>query len=78
MDNEAKQQMEKKPICGMEGCKRKLKLVETTTICKCSKAFCGKHRHAEEHSCDFNYQAKGQRDLSNALVKLRGEKIEAI
>jgi len=71
-------QPEKKPICAMVDCKRKLKLVEITTLCKCSKAFCVNHRHAEDHSCEYNYQAKGQRDLSNALVRVRAEKIEAI
>ena len=67
-----------KPMCAMTGCKRKLKLVEITTLCKCSKAFCGAHRHAEDHSCDFDYQAKGQRDLSNALVKVRTDKVNVI
>ena len=67
-----------KPTCAMTGCKRKLKLVEITTLCKCSKAFCGAHRHAEDHSCDFDYQAKSQLDLSNALVKVRADKVEVI
>ena len=67
-----------KAMCAMTGCKRKLKLVEITTLCKCSKAFCGAHRHAECHNCDFDYQAKTQRDLSNALVKVRADKVEVI
>ena len=75
---EQKEEQKQKPVCAMDGCKRKLKLVEVTTVCKCSKVFCGKHRHAEDHSCDFDYQGKGQRDLSNALVKLRGEKLSVI
>ena len=68
----------KKPLCGMTGCKRKLRLVETTTLCKCTKAFCGEHRHAECHNCEFNYQAKTHRDLSNALVKVQADKVEMI
>jgi hypothetical protein len=67
-----------KAMCAMTGCKRKLRLAETTTLCKCTKAFCGAHRHAECHNCDFDYQAKTQRDLSNALVKVRADKVEVI
>jgi hypothetical protein len=78
MEPQQLKEIDKKPVCAMDGCKRKLKLVETTTMCKCSKAFCVKHRHAEDHSCDFDYQGKGQRDLSNALVKMRGEKLNVI
>ena len=67
-----------KKRCSQPECKKKLSLVQQTTLCKCSKAFCGAHRHAEDHSCSFNYQEKSQRDLSNALVKIRGEKVEVI
>ena len=67
-----------KAMCAMTGCKRKLRLAETTTLCKCTKAFCGAHRHAECHNCNFDYQAKTQRDLSNALVKVRADKVEVI
>lgn len=67
-----------KPTCAMTDCKRKLKLVEITTLCKCTKAFCGAHRHAECHNCEFDYQAKGQRDLSNSLVKVRADKVNVI
>jgi len=28
--------------------------------------------------CEFNYQAKSQRDLSNALVKVGADKVEMI
>jgi hypothetical protein len=75
MENQIRNQ---KPICAMIGCKRKLRLVEMTTLCKCTKAFCITHRHAEYHNCDFNYQAKSTRDLSNALVKVQAEKVEMI
>jgi hypothetical protein len=68
----------KKSICELEGCKRKLKLTELTTPCKCSKAFCMKHRHAEEHRCTFNYREKGLLDLSKTLVKIQAEKLEII
>ena len=67
-----------KVMCAMTGCKRKLKLVEITTLCKCTKAFCGEHRHAECHNCEFNYQEKTQRDLSNSLVKVQAGKVEVI
>ena len=76
---ESKSENEKsKKLCSAPECKKKLSLVQQTTLCKCSKAFCGTHRHAETHSCNFDYQAKSQRDLSNSLVKLRADKVEAI
>lgn len=67
-----------KAMCAMTGCKRKLRLVETTTLCKCSKAFCVTHRHSECHNCDFDYQGKTQRDLGASLVKTIAAKIEQI
>jgi hypothetical protein len=33
---------------------------------------------AECHNCEFDYQAKGQRDLSNSLVKVRADKVNVI
>ena len=77
MESKNENEMSKKR-CSAPECKKKLSLVQQTTLCKCSKAFCGAHRHAENHSCGFDYQAKTQRDLSNALVKIRGEKVEVI
>ena len=75
MENPIKNQ---KPMCAMTGCNRKLRLIETTTLCKCAKAFCAAHRHSECHNCDFDYQAKSTRDLSNSLVKVRAHKVEII
>ena len=75
MENQTQNQ---KLMCAMIGCKRKLRLVETTTLCKCTKAFCVTQRHAECHNCEFNYQAKTHRDLSNALVKVQAGKVEMI
>ena len=69
---------EKKKRCPFESCGKKLNLVDSTTICKCSLSFCSKHRHSEDHKCTFDYKAKGQRDLSNSLVKAIGQKVEVI
>ena len=75
MENQTQTQ---KPICAMNGCKRKLRLVEMTTLCKCTKAFCVTHRHSECHNCDFDYQGKSQRELGTSLVKAVAAKIEQI
>jgi hypothetical protein len=72
------QPQNQKPMCAMNGCKRKLRLVETTTLCKCTKAFCAMHRHSECHNCDFDYQGKSQRELGTSLVKAVAAKIEQI
>ena len=71
-------QSQKKPVCAMTDCKRKLRLAETTTLCKCAKAFCAAHRHSECHNCDFDYKVKSQKDLSNSLVKVQANKVELI
>lgn len=50
-------------------CKRMLGPVNFK--CKCSRFFCMKHRHPEEHSCDFDFVTDGAQKLkvSNPLVE---------
>jgi hypothetical protein len=72
------QPQNQKPICAVIGCKRKLRLVEMTTLCKCTKAFCATHRHSECHNCDFDYQGKSQRELGTSLIKAVAAKVEQI
>ncbi|CAJ1428933.1 unnamed protein product, partial [Effrenium voratum] len=32
--------------------------------CRCGYTFCGKHRHAEDHDCDFDHKGKGREILA--------------
>lgn len=50
-------------------CKKKLGLIPFT--CKCNNNFCSKCRHAEDHSCTFNWQEYGTKKIleENPVVK---------
>ncbi|CAK7337104.1 unnamed protein product [Dovyalis caffra] len=51
-----------------ENCNKKVGL--TGFNCRCGKIFCGMHRHAEEHSCTFDFKTLGRQGLAkqNPLV----------
>lgn len=52
-------------------CKTKVSLVEQEiNRCICGYIFCTKHRHAEEHSCDGDFQTNAR-----ALIAKRNEKM---
>ncbi len=56
-----------KERCAFHTCKVPLTL--TSTACKCEKKFCSAHRHAETHSCAFDYRASGKDDLMKLMSK---------
>ncbi len=62
--------------CQMAECKAKLAL--TDSACKCAGFYCMKHRHAETHSCAFDYKSEGMGKLKTQLVEAKGVKIENI
>ena len=62
--------------CQMAECKTKLAL--TDSACKCSGIYCMKHRHAETHSCAFDYKGEGMNKLKSELVEAKGIKVENI
>ena len=62
--------------CMCEGCKTKLSLIDFA--CKCHGWYCSMHRHAESHSCTFDFKAKGQESLEKQLVKVAGEKLQRV
>lgn len=37
--------------------------------CRCGYKFCAKHRHAEDHNCDFDHKSKGREILAETLRK---------
>lgn len=39
----------RRPRCGLEGCRKRLKI--TDTKCKCGIMFCGRHRCGVDHNC---------------------------
>jgi hypothetical protein len=62
--------------CQMAECKTKLAL--TDSACKCAGIYCMKHRHAELHSCTFDYKGEGMNKLKAQLPEVRGTKLENI
>jgi hypothetical protein len=55
-------------------CKHKLPLGQENP-CKCGPNFCSKHRLAEAHECDFDWEKRGKDILSKKLVKLENQKV---
>lgn len=52
-------------------CSRKCGLTGFT--CRCGYVFCGRHRHAEDHECDFDHQRMGQELISKNNQKLQAK-----
>jgi hypothetical protein len=74
--SEAKPEQKRPKRCQMAECKQKLAL--TDSACKCSGVYCMKHRHAEVHSCTFDYKGEGMNKLKAQLPEVRGIKLENI
>lgn len=39
--------------------------------CRCGYVFCGRHRYAEDHECDFDHERMGKELLSKSNPKLQ-------
>ena len=47
-----------KSVCALEGCKKKISLVENIiSMCKCGKKHCTTHRLSESHQCNYDYRS---------------------
>ena len=48
---------EKFPRCAVEGCKKKIPVVDQLMChCQCGKHHCIKHRFPENHGCTFDFR----------------------
>jgi hypothetical protein len=74
--SELKSEPKRPKRCQMAECKQKLAL--TDSACKCSGFYCMKHRHAETHSCAFDYKGEGMNKLKAQLPEVKGVKVENI
>ncbi|CAK7337108.1 unnamed protein product [Dovyalis caffra] len=50
-----------------ENCNKKVGL--TGFNCRCGKIFCGMHRHAEEHSCTFDFKTHGRQERIDGFTR---------
>ena len=46
-------------------CRKRLNITNMF-VCRCERKFCAKHRHAESHSCTYDYKADGKKYLEKA------------
>lgn len=61
-------------ICYNNKCKKKILVI--TSLCKCEKAFCRKHRH--HHDCNFDYLAEHKEKLILSCPLVQKSKLEKI
>jgi predicted nucleic acid binding AN1-type Zn finger protein len=57
-------------------CRKKVGL--TGFKCKCGHLFCGQHRYAEAHDCDFDYKGMQREKLTAANPVIQAAKVERI
>jgi hypothetical protein len=62
--------------CQMSDCKVKLSL--TDSPCKCSQTFCMRHRHAELHSCTYDFKGESDARLKKEMNEVRAQKLERV
>jgi hypothetical protein len=63
--------------CALEGCKKKLSLVDYA--CKCTKVYCAAHRVPETHECKFNYKEEHKKNLLQHMgTAVTSKKIEVL
>ncbi|KAL9658328.1 hypothetical protein ABK040_015648 [Willaertia magna] len=63
-----------KPTCFI--CKENVDLMPFH--CECGHVFCLDHRLPEEHTCTFDWKAKGRKELKKSLPKVVAEKVRKI
>lgn len=56
-------------------CRKKIGL--TGFKCRCGYVFCGTHRHAEAHQCDFDFRGSGREELAKANPQVVADKMGA-
>mmetsp|Transcript_47027 Transcript_47027/g.102371 ORF Transcript_47027/g.102371 Transcript_47027/m.102371 type:complete len:179 (-) Transcript_47027:474-1010(-) len=62
--------------CNVSSCRKKLGL--TGFKCRCGYSFCGTHRYAESHECQFDYKTFERRKIADSNPLVQGSKIQKI
>ena len=62
--------------CHFESCNKKIQF--SVVKCRCLFRFCNKHRHAEDHSCTYDYHTNGRERLQKDNPKIQFAKMEKI
>jgi hypothetical protein len=74
--SEPKAKRRKKNRCPVDGCRKRLGLLDLT--CKCEQKFCMKHRRPEEHNCNYDFKSEGRKKLAKDNKIVSGKKVEKI
>ena len=67
---------EKPKRCQHASCKTKLMLSDFA--CKCENYYCSSHRHAESHSCSYDFKKHSHSQLEKQLVKSVAAKLDRV
>ena len=46
--------------------------------CRCEYVFCGAHRLAEAHNCDFDYKTVGRQQLAESNPLIQAAKMDKL
>lgn len=57
-------------------CKKKINM--TYIQCKCGGYYCGKHRYANEHNCQYDYKKVNEEQIRKNNPEITKEKFERI
>jgi len=57
-------------------CRRRIGI--TGIECRCGYIFCGKHRYADEHDCDYDHKERQRKKLAKENKEVKTSKFEKI
>lgn len=62
--------------CGMEGCNKKLNLVDQSVgKCRCQGVFCNNHRYGKNHQCTVDLKQENQDIIAKNNPVVSKEKV---
>ncbi|XP_047072285.1 zinc finger A20 and AN1 domain-containing stress-associated protein 10-like [Lolium rigidum] len=59
-----------------EACRKKVGLLGFA--CRCGRTYCGMHRHAGAHACEFDYKAAGREQIARQNPLIAASKLDRI
>ena len=75
--DQKQKQKDQKSRCPVEGCNKKLGLVDFK--CKCQNTYCAKHRVPDTHACSYDFrQEQTNRLMKHMSTAIVGNKIQVI
>ena len=70
---------EKKPRCSVEGCNKKIPVVDSLMCqCHCGKHHCITHRFPENHNCTYDFRNIVDKDAAIEKIKCVAPKLTSV